>query len=346
MAHTPVFDLDALLMPLAGENPAGSPQAYAFTVREQMEKLRAEERPEDFDDATRPEQLKRADWPGVVKLSQEALVTQSKDLRIACHLLEGLVKVHAFAGLRDGLMLLRRLIEECWDRINPPEDPDDAEARALPLANMLDDAERGMRFPGTLRTAPLLGTPGNAVSLQEFNRLRSSTDAADQERVQKAQTATTYEALQQVVVDLNESLEEIKKITAALDARVGSVAPSFTSLGTAIEDCRRLGQAELQRLLPPVEASASEAATADGAARPSGATQTVTSRAEAYAQLNRAAELLQQIEPHSPIPYLVKRAVRLGSLPFPLLIQQMVRDANMLGELNREFGIDAGQNAS
>jgi type VI secretion system protein ImpA len=55
---------------------------------------------------------------------------------------------------------------------------------------------------------------------------------------------------------------------------------------------------------------------------------------------------LQQIEPHSPIPYLVKRAVRLGSLPFPLLIQQMVRDANMLGELNREFGIDAGQNAS
>src|SRR5687767_15149925 len=107
MAHTSVLDIDALLAPMAGDNPAGSPQAYAFAVREQIEKLRAEERPEDFDDATRPEQLKRADWPGVVKLAEQALTTQSKDVRIVCHLLEGLVKVHAFAGLRDGLVLLR-----------------------------------------------------------------------------------------------------------------------------------------------------------------------------------------------------------------------------------------------
>jgi type VI secretion system protein ImpA len=338
MAHTPVLDFDALLAPIPGDNPAGNPQAYGFTIREQVEKLRTEERPEDFDDATRPEQLKRADWPGVVKLAQEALSAQSKDLRIACHLLEGLVKVQGFAGLRDGLVLLRRLVEECWDRINPPEDAEDPEARALPLANMLDDAERGMRFPGTLRSTPLLGAGPASIGLLNFNRLRASVDPADQEQLQKAQSATECEPLKQVVQDLGESLEEIKKLAAALDSRVGAVAPSFTSLGTAIEDCRRLAQAEFDRLFPPAQ---EEGAAAEGA----GGTRVASSRAEAYAQLDRAADVLQQIEPHSPIPYLVKRAVRLGNLPFPLLIQQMVRDSNLLGELNREFGIEeAGRN--
>jgi type VI secretion system protein ImpA len=345
MAHTSVLDIDALLLPIAGENPAGSPQAYAFGIREQMEKLRTEERPEDFDDATRPEPLKRADWTGVVKLAHEALSTQSKDLRIACHLLEGLVKVHAFTGLRDGLVLLRRLIEECWDRINPPEDPEDAEARALPLANMLDDAERGMRFPGTLLTAPLLGAGGSAVGLLEFARLRASMDTADQERLQNVQATTKYEAVSQVVEDLGISIEEIKKIAAALDNRVGAAAPSFAALGTAIEDCRRLASTEAQRLQPLAETTL-EAGPEDGANERQGAGKTVATRTEAYAQLTRAADLLQQIEPHSPIPYLVKRAVRLGSLPFPLLIQQMVRDTNLLGELNREFGIEGAPGTS
>jgi hypothetical protein len=49
--------------------------------------------------------------------------------------------------------------------------------------------------------------------------------------------------------------------------------------------------------------------------------------------------MLQQIEPHSPIPYLVKRAVELGALPFPRLIQQLIRDGNVLTELKREMGI-------
>jgi type VI secretion system protein ImpA len=333
MAHTPVLDIDALLAPIPGDSPAGSPQAYAFGIREQIEKLRSEERPEDFDDATRPEQLKKADWPGVVKLAQDSLATQSKDLRIACHLLEALVKVHGFPGLRDGLVLLRRLVEECWDRIHPPEDADDPEARALPLANMLDDAERGMRFPGTLRMTPLLGSGAASVSLLEFQRLRASADPAEQDQLQKAIAATQCEPLKQVLEDLAASLDEIKKLAAALESRVGASAPALLALGGAIDECRRLAQAECDRLFPPQE----EGASPETAAGP----KLASSRAEAYAQLNRAADVLQQIEPHSPIPYLVKRAVRLGNLPFPLLIQQMVRDANLLGELNREFGIEA-----
>ena len=65
----------------------------------------------------------------------------------------------------------------------------------------------------------------------------------------------------------------------------------------------------------------------------------MTTRDEAYRQLAQAAEVLRQLEPHSPIPYLVRRAVELGSLSFPELIQALIREPNAITELKRELGI-------
>ena len=62
-------------------------------------------------------------------------------------------------------------------------------------------------------------------------------------------------------------------------------------------------------------------------------------RAEIYRQLEQSANVLRQLEPHSPIPYLIQRAVELGSMPFPQLIRALIREPNILSELNRELGI-------
>ena len=53
-------------------------------------------------------------------------------------------------------------------------------------------------------------------------------------------------------------------------------------------------------------------------------------RAEIYARVAEAAAKLQQIEPHSPIPYLLNRAVELGSLPFPDLMKSLILNADVL----------------
>jgi len=62
-------------------------------------------------------------------------------------------------------------------------------------------------------------------------------------------------------------------------------------------------------------------------------------RAEIYARVAEAAAKLQQIEPHSPIPYLLNRAVELGSLPFPELMKSLILNADVLKLMNRELGI-------
>jgi len=60
------------------------------------------------------------DWVQVATLGKKLLGSKSKDLLLAARLLEALLKVHGFGGLRDGLLLMRRLIEDAWDRLNPP----------------------------------------------------------------------------------------------------------------------------------------------------------------------------------------------------------------------------------
>ena len=68
--------------------------------------------------------------------------------------------------------------------------------------------------------------------------------------------------------------------------------------------------------------------------------QSLSSRADAYRMLNEAADLLQQIEPHSPVPLLVKRAVKLGELKFPDLMKALIRENAVIDELNRLMGLE------
>jgi predicted component of type VI protein secretion system len=61
----------------------------------------------------------------------------------------------------------------------------------------------------------------------------------------------------------------------------------------------------------------------------------ISSRDEAYRRLAEAAEYLSRVEPHSPAPYLVKRAIQWGSLSLPELLPELVRNQSELAELFR-----------
>ncbi|HET9714536.1 MAG TPA: hypothetical protein VFP64_21785, partial [Pyrinomonadaceae bacterium] len=55
----------------------------------------------------------------------------------------------------------------------------------------------------------------------------------------------------------------------------------------------------------------------------------------AYRRLSEAADYLLRTEPHSPTPYLVKRAVEWGNMSLPELFQQIVRNEGELNEIDR-----------
>jgi len=344
MTSAPLIDADALLAPIPGDNPTGCP--VPFGVREELERLRKEIDPADFapDDLMRPAAFQKADWAGIVRRAQETLTGTSKDLLVAARLTEALVKEHGFAGLRDGLHLLRELVEQCWDRLNPAvESDEDLEIRAAPFF-WLDEPDRGALFPNTLRMVPMLHGEKGPYSWVDWKEAQGGKGQITPADVDKAIEATPREDCQALVDDLSQSSQELDALSQDLNAKLGQYAPAFTGLRQALGECRTLAEQILQRKGPGESQVVSGGGTgAEGDqttnGRPSSGDGQAISRAQVYRQLSEAAALLQRLEPQSPIPYLINRAVELGSLPFPELMKQLIRNNEVLGEMNRELGI-------
>src|SRR4029077_2241585 len=65
----------------------------------------------------------------------------------------------------------------------------------------------------------------------------------------------------------------------------------------------------------------------------------IRSRAQAYQMLAEAADYLMKMEPHSPTPYLVRRAVAWGGLTLGQLLHEILRNPGELNEMCRLLGL-------
>jgi type VI secretion system protein ImpA len=345
MASEPLISFDELIGPIPGDDPAGEP--VPFTVRAEMEEARKEVDPADFDekDPLRPTEPKRADWAAIVRAAKKTLTSSSKDLLVAARLTEALTKKHGFAGLADGLTLQRRLLEECWDRLHPLIEDGDLEVRAGPF-NWLGDDGRGARFPHTLRTLPLYEHEGEPVSYRDFRLAQEGKGKVPKETVDKAVNAADRVFCQTLFEDVTRAIAELTNLTRVLNERLGSAAPGMTEVRRVLDEVLVLARETLQRKGGPITETPEEepGATGEGATNGTahdGAGRGQLTRDDLYRRLTETAELLEKMEPHSPVPYLIRRAVAWGSLPFPLLMKAMIREdhAATIVEMNRELGI-------
>ena len=334
------LDIDALLAPIPGDDPSGGP--VPFSLRERLDQARKEINLDDFNprDPMRPAEAKRADWPGIAALTSEALADTSKDLMLVARLIEAQTYLHGFAGLRDGLRLVRRLIDEAWDRLRPKiEDAEDVEVRAAAL-HWLGDADRGARFPHVVRAARLIDGPAGPISWTDWNLSKSGRATIPAEEIEKAVEATPRGACQAVTDDLDEVVGEFQRLLALMNEKMGHSAPGLGQFRQAVFDCWTLAHQVLERKGPAPEAVGTDAADvgADAEAGPSIA-GTIRTREQAYQRLVEIADALEALEPHSPIPFVIRRAVALGQLPFPALMKELISDANVLGDMSRNLGI-------
>lgn len=347
MASPPLLDFDALTAPITSDAPAGPPLPY--DVRLKLEELRKEINPDDYDsdDARRPKEARKPDWKGIVQLATDTLTSTSKDLLAAARLAEALTFDRGMAGLRDALDLLARLAAECWDRLHPPiEVGDTPEVREGPF-KWLNESDFGARFPVSLRSTPLITVAGQGFAFVDWqNQTRRGA-------FESAVASLSEDVCRDLVEDLKIARDRLKALNDTLQDKMGEFAPDLTSsentenLGAAVNDCLKVANQILQRKSGSPSGGAAEALggaqASPGASGDGGASiaHSMAGRTDAYRMLNNAADLLQRLEPHSPIPYLVKRAVKLGELKFPELMRALIRENTVLDELNRLMGIEA-----
>jgi type VI secretion system protein ImpA len=230
---------------------------------------------------------------------------------------------------------------------------DDIEVRAAAF-NWLDDPDRGARFPTTVRKVPLVRVgEDDGYGWFTWKQVQDGRGQVTAEQFEKAVMNTPVAFSQLVVEDVRAALGELDQLTESLTTRMADVAPTLMDLRKALDECQTLAQQIRQRKgpvldsvaeAPPAPAAGAEAVAP--AAPAAGAAVTIAAPARAmrtrddvYRQLNEAANLLQQMEPHSPIPYLILKAVELGAMPFPQLMKALIRNEEILTEMNRELGI-------
>jgi type VI secretion system protein ImpA len=373
-----VIDLDALLAPIDGENPAGESLRYEGTY-DKIKEARRED--EVLEQGAWQKDLKVADWAEVIKLSTQALKTKTKDLQIAAWLVEGLVKYERndrIAGLRDGLKLVRGLQEQFWENFYPEIDPEDDEGPLAPRANVVEAMEA--RLGVVLRDVPLTNGAGLKLSYNQWEQSKQfdvpeNLDALDSEQAQrvaelkaraqaegkvtsedwrKSKNATPRDHVEQRLELLNECWDEFKALDELHNEKYQREAPAMRSLQKTLDDLKTVVErlAKEKRAAEPRADDApqgDDAAEGDeaqsvgatngaggGVAIPAGA---VKSRQEALRRLSEVAEFFRQTEPHSPVSYLVQRAVRWGQMPLEEWLAEVVKDGVALDHVRETLGI-------
>jgi type VI secretion system protein ImpA len=59
-------------------------------------------------------------------------------------------------------------------------------------------------------------------------------------------------------------------------------------------------------------------------------------------RLREVADFFRRTEPHSPVPYLIQRAINWSRMSFEQLLLELVKDDNARLQINSTLGLDGG----
>jgi len=360
----PVVDLDLLLQPISEESPSGQDVRYSGIYDEIREARRADDNLAQGEWQT---ELKVADYQKALNLGLDTLLNKSKDLQVAAWVSEALVKQHGFVGLRDGLKLLAGLQENFWDTMFPEIDEGDMENRA----NAISWVDTQVGF--ALRSAPYTGVAGYSyidwedskkfdvpenidnLDSADRERMRALKEQAERERrvtseLWKKEIAQTRRAAVEAVnFTIDECWEALSELNRVIEEKYErNQAPGLTEFRKSLEEVQnqvRLLLAE-KRAEEPDETfeeltesgEVGEGAVAGGPSAPAGAIQ---NRRDALKRLSDIADFFKRTEPHSPVSYLVQRAVRWGEMPLDSWLQDVIKDQSVLYQLRETLGVSA-----
>ncbi|HYD80197.1 MAG TPA: type VI secretion system protein TssA [Paucimonas sp.] len=344
------ISFDALIAPIDAAMPAGK-SVRGNDIYNAIEHARRQ------DDASLPlggweHDLKRADWDRVSSVAVDALAHQSKDLQIAVWLLEAQINKAGFAGIAPCMLLMQTLCERYWDDIHPQAEDGDMEYRA----NIIRWADK--KLLASLRLAELTSAGREReytwADWEQARRNEQVRAAAAGDRHAAIEGATAGEVLAAMGGTpteehmrryrmLNEALEAIDALLDTLDERLGRDAPSLLELSELLEQIQGFVGAELHKRgvrmnMPPAPEAPSgpQAAAPERAEAPlagfAAADAPIRDRAHAYAQLAQIGDFLMRLEPHSPVPYLVRRATEWGGMNTAQLYQELF--LKLGGQLN------------
>lgn len=350
----------ALLAPIPGDKPCGD-----FLVYDQVYDDIKEARTQEDDSLPQgiwQRDLKKADWSKVVTLCQDALTTRTKDLQIAAWLAEGWFMLYGLDGLSKGLELCATLSKMFWDDVHPELREDDSEYRLSAFTWMNEKLEERVHFVGLTKPSDMSlpsFTYADYLRAQQNDVMarRDPRVAKEQEKegdvtlvaFKRAQTLTPSPFYHETHGQLALCLEQIRALEVFLMDKLkgaGGVLARLRASVSALDQFCISALADRHERVSHQESSVNQDASSPSAAAPSTSKKAssapqgpIKTREEAYQRLAEAADYLARIEPHSPTPLLVRRAITWGNMPLVDLLHEIVADPNDYRQILQLLGM-------
>lgn len=353
-----MIDIDGLLKEISPETPCGDDLEYdaAYGALERATQGKPEQQ---FGNTVVP--AEGPDWAQVQREASD-LLGRTKDLRVAAYLTQALIRVQGWEGLRDGLSLIKGLLERYWEGVHPQLDPDDDLDPTLRVNTIATLADPKTSLEG-LRAAPLVSARGiGAFGLRDLQHAtKAVTEPADKETpapqlqvIEAAFQGVELDALRATAEAIGQSRKLVAGIETLLLEQVGvGAAPDLAALNAVIAEAQKAVAAPLaQRTGQPIESEdlSTEPSLAETPglnpsdhAVVSAAPGAIKTRGDVVRTLELLCEYYRREEPSSPIPLLLNRAKRLVSKDFIEILRDLAPDGLAQAEVIR--GPDADESA-
>jgi len=348
MVSNEIIDTASLLEPISEDNRTGydlredsKPDSLYQQIKQARTSARAEERTNLYD---RENNNALPHWKTITTLAPQILQKHSKDLEITSWFIESQVRINGFQGLRDSFKLTKGLIENFWDDIYPIPDEDGIVTRVAPLAGLNGEGAEGVLIAPIRNIAITDSDKVEPFSLWQYQQSLDVQKITDPDTRNETISRNGYsmEDIDSAVNnssdifyvnlrnDITDCITEFRQIGQLLDERCGtSDAPPTSKMTTVLEQCLGAVNHLAKDKFPVVtEATENGGECDDGSAITTdvGGSGSITSREAAFKQLHMISAFFLKTEPHSPISYVLAKAVKWGNMPLNDLIGELIPD--------------------
>lgn len=337
-------DFESLLKPISISDPSGVSIRYDACYDEIKEARRQE-------DARLPQgvwqrDVKYSDWSKVEKLCTVVLQEKSKDLQVAAWLTESWLHEKGIKGLGYGIQYLNALCDCFWDSLHPQIDNDGADYRLSPI-NWLNEKLPEQLALYAISNPEIEGSPVYSLAEYDFILNTGYKASASKKTDQKEMTHDAIQAsikstpnyfYELLYKDSLLAISVLEEFETFLAKKLPSESISLYQLRNTLgkfRDCMLgvlrerdlLGNKKTLVLNTPEESESLDMKDElTPINQPAPFEGTFETREQAYALIAQIAQYLESVEPHSPTPYLLKKAITWGNLPLSALIQEFIQN--------------------
>jgi type VI secretion system protein ImpA len=350
------IELERLLQEISSEAPSG-PEDLEYDPAFMELKKEIQGRPAVEMGGNIIQEAIEPNWL-TVKESALELLARTHDLRVAVSLTRALLRTDGLPGLYDGLSLLHGYVERYWDTVYPQLDPEENNnpmGRVIVLETLNDwDMVVGPLTRVTICSSRAMGNVNLRKyriaigKVAEFIVSDEEKASVTQKTVEGAFADCSLDELKTNSESVSGSLLMLCNLEAALEEKVGSaVGPDLKKLHEVVGEIDRLLKDQLLKRepseMPPPEEESEVIAGPDLAVRATKARSPgrIDNRDDVLNALNQICTYYEQFEPASPVPLLLKRAMRLVKKSFLEIMQDLAPDS--VGQIELLCGKKEGE---